>query len=854
MAKVLAYRPDNFNTFIDAPRTVHSDYGCLFEIKLENGLSVKVSEDHSLATSSKTHVFEPLEPALALGRFLPVLMGGYAPEELDVDVFFKALDNREYLPDLLKLDTSSLRTLLAMRDIWDMPWSTEYDKYLRAYIYSAAGFEYKITEDRIVVDKESQGRVPEGDRLVKREDADPINIYRLLPYTWSRVVSAESVEVEPETYDFTVPHYPVFVANCILLYDTMQVHVPVTEEAKREAQEKMFPSKNLFSVRTLEPMMVPQQEHIYGLWKASQKSNEKTMSYTNAGKLREDLKLGIIRPNDPVTMNGNKGTAGIVLANEALPPAYRDFTSLWTKGVVIKLLTKLAKEKPGVYTRAADTLKELGSMYGYLLGCSFKTSDFDLSALKKDRDKFFKNIDEKLKNAKSYDEKVLLLRSAQAYNAGLTPKESGNTFHDWAFSGSKGTPSQVMQIIASPTIVSDPKDRVVPMLIRKSYNEGLSTADYWVSSYGTRKGVVGTKLSVAPAGALNKELIANVLDIVITEKDCGTKRGIEYPIEDAKDVEGRYEAGTNKYIDSHVYEKLLKDKVKHIKVRSPMTCEAAEGVCQMCHGNNEKGHLPEIGNNVGVQAAQALTEPMTQMGLNAKHSAGTAKDDSIGLTEISKFFTMPTQYSGAAVIASTSGVVTKVTPGLAGGTDILIGSKKHHIMPGRDVHVKLGDSVHAGDILSSGVPNIAKIVPHKGIDFGRHLFVNTAHDLYRRAGSPSVKKNFEIVARGMINYVQIDDPGDFDFIEGDTVEYNLLMGEVRKHPDKKPPTFHATQKGSTFSPQQKSDWLGNFGFKYLKRTLLENVATGAKSLLHSYHPISAYVAGKDFGKGEQGRY
>ena len=178
----------------------------------------------------------------------------------------------------------------------------------------------------------------------------------------------------------------------------------------------------------------------------------------------------------------------------------------------------------------------------------------------------------------------------------------------------------------------------------------------------------------------------------------------------------------------------------------------------------------------------------------------------------------------------------------------------YHAAPGRSVKVQVGDTINAGDIISDGIPNLAKIVPHKGIEVGRETFVHAAYDLYRKAGAPSIRKNFETIARGLINYVKIDDPGDFDFIEGDVVDYNNLKAEISKHPGKKAPTFTPFQKGTTYAPQYKHDWLANFGFKYLKQNLIENAATGAHSELHQYHPIPGYAAGAEFGKGKNGRY
>ena len=856
--KVLTYKPlDNEVGFLDyTERTVHTEHGDMYFIETASGHSIKATDDHSLAIPGDNDFFSPCPPQDSLGKFVPI------PFNLDIvddtlDLKYDAMN---------PITWPAIDLYAAYSDSKSIKTEGPRDKAYMMWLLFRAGLYYEVDGDTLNVDSESFGWIPEDGKLIKREEAAFGNPYRLMPFTWSEVVKVEKIEREETTYDFTVPEFPLFIGNSILVYDTMQVHVPVTEEARNDALNKMLPSKNLFSLRTLDPVMVPQQEHTFGVFLAAKPLPGRAIPITNIETLKNDVLNGVIKPNQPVEYQGHKTTAGVALINEEIPSKYRDYNSTWTKGTVTKILTAVGKELPDKYTKVADSIKELGSEFAYLLGASFKAKDFDLEGLKKVRDKEFDKVEAQLKvidksglsKDEKYKKKVELLRHAQNFSQELTGKQEDNHFQQWAYSGSRGSKSQVMQIISSPVAVADPKDRVIPMLIRKSFNEGLSPADYWVSSYGTRKGTVSAKLSVAPGGAMAKEIIGNVLDVVISEKNCGTKRGIKMPVKDRKDVLERYEAGTNRLIDSRYYEELIREGKEYIEVRSPSTCTAKHGVCQMCYGYNEKGHLPEIGENIGVQAAQSITEPLTQMGLSSKHTAGTAAEEKVGLNTISKFFTMPNQYSGAAVIAQNTGRVTKIEPAPAGGTNIFVGTKRYHVVPGRQIFVEVGSEVKSGDIMSSGVPNLSKIVPHKGIEYSRDLFVNYAHDLYGKAGAPSIKKNFETVARGLINYVEVDDPGDTSLMHGDIVDYNQLMRELeelkQKHPQATPPKFHPVQRGTTWAPQDKPDFLANLGFKYLKKNLVENAAMGVGSSLHSYHPVAGYVAAREFGEGKDGRY
>lgn len=889
IGEVLTYNPaTNSNEFLGyTDRSVHTKHGDMYYIETKTGYHITVTDDHSLATVGEDNFFAPLSPVDALGKFVPLATKLDYPvdPEVELDAINEAIKDimrgsdttgfKDYMMEIPPL--YALPMILGMfgcEDVHTYVYACQsHDELeLAKLVLARLGITPKIEGFRIVINTESKRLIPDNGKLIPEDDlikSNPANPYLRLPYAWDEVVEVTKVPREEITYDFSVPAFPLFIGNGILVYDTMQLHVPATEGARVEALEKMLPSKNLFSPRTMTPMMLPQQESVFGLFAASKDipnfdKNTKFTTVMDVDRIHQDIRSGVLKPNTPVMYQGIKTTAGMVLVNSVLPKHLRNYTTPWNKGVMSKILSQIGKTDAKSYTDIADAIKEYGALFSYKLGVSYKASDFDLQDLKKKRDIYFKKIDQelaavdkqKLTPQAAEEAKGKILRKAQDFADKLTAEATDNAFHQWAYTGSKGSKSQVMQIITSPTVVADPKNRLIPMLIHKSYNEGLSPADYWVSSYGTRKGTVGAKLSVAPSGALAKELIGNVLDVVISKRDCGTRRGIQRQLSDTDNVMYRMEAGTNKFIDANYYEMLKKQGKQTVVVRSPATCEARDGVCQHCYGYNEKLKFPDIGENVGVVGAHAISEPFTQLGLSAKHTAGTAAGDAVGLNTVKSFFNMSTKFSGAAVISEVSGQVTKIEPSPAGGVNVYIGTrKKYYIPPTRKLTVKVGDTVAAGDAITDGIRNLGKVVPHKGIEHGRAAFINDISNLYQRAGIDSHKKNFEVIARGLINYVQITDPKDFDeYIEGDVVEYNQLMADIRKNPGKKAPSFVPFQKGTNKAPTYKRDWLANFGFKYLKGELIENAATHANSPLHSYHPIPSYARGIGFGRGLDGKY
>lgn len=858
--KVLTYKPaSNCLALLDyTEKTIHTSHGKMYRATTKTGHSIIITDDHSLATvGSATDFFAPVSPVDALGCYVPIPYSGIPDDSgTEEDTVYDSTN-------MLTWGGGELRDIFEAAK--EITFLEDKEKAETQFMLMKAGLPYRMTNDKIIIDF-SVDCIPEGNKLVPREEADPTNMYRILPFLWSEVISVEEVERTEYTYDFTVPEFPLFIGNFILVYDTMQLHVPATEGARQDALEKMLPSKNLFSGRDLEPMMLPQQEHLFGAYLAAKPSKAKSVDVKDANQARDLIERAVVKPDNPCTFKGMHTTVGLVWINDCMPENLRNYSASWNKGTLRSMLSKLGKEKPELYTQAADHIKEVGSQFAYLMGSSFKAEDFDLDKLKKHRDIVFDKVEDTLRGidassgskTEKYNKKVKVLRDAQEFSQNLTSKETENNFQQWAYSGARGSKSQVMQIISAPTVVADPRDRVIPMLIRHSYNEGLTPTDYWVSSYGTRKGTVGAKLSVAPGGMMAKELIANTLDIVVSEHNCGTQEGIPMKITDTKDVLERYEAGTNRLVDASYLEQLKREGKETIIVRSPSTCHSRHGVCQLCYGHNEKGQLPEIGDNVGVQAGQSVSEPLTQMGLSSKHTAGTAAEEKVGLSTIKQFFSMSNQYEGAAIIAQADGIVSSITPSPTGGTTLVVGKKKYHVAPGRGIKVSVGEQVKAGDILTGGLPNLAKIVPHKGIDFSRGLFIAHAADLYSRAGVPTVKKNFEVMARAMVNYVEIEDPGDFPYIPGDVVDYNELRSRIeeakRLHPSDKLPKYKPIQKGSTWAPQFKDDWLGNLGFKYLKTNLVNNAVMGSTSKVHGYNPVAAYATGSEFGESTGGRY
>jgi DNA-directed RNA polymerase subunit beta' len=473
-------------------------------------------------------------------------------------------------------------------------------------------------------------------------------------------------------------------------------------------------------------------------------------------------------------------------------------------------------------------------------------------------------------------------------------------------SGARGNPIQYAKIVASPANARDPYGKTVPWLIQKSYSEGLSAGDYWAAGNEAILDTIKSTVSVSEPGELSKILINNVSDLIITEPDCGTANGIMKSTGSTNIIDrhlsrdtGGFRAGT--LVTSEVQNRLLQLKAPRIMVRSPMTCEAGDGVCQKCQGLDEKGHTHEMGTNVGIRAAQAISEPLVQFALNAKHGVRSAKAERVKLHGIAGFrqtVESPRQFLNKATLAEVDGTVDKIERAPQGGHFVHVGKAKHYVIPNLNVVVQKGTTVEHGDVLSEGIAKPDEVVKHKGLGTGRLYMVNTLKDIYRDQGYDLDQRHFELLAKGELNNVRIlDDPSN-NFIKGDIVNYNNFrkilgkdsreittssaLGETlgkeylhysagkRVTPSMvtalkkekinnvyispRAPEVEFVMKPATRAPLFNPDWMARLAHRNLKSTLQQAAHFGDISNLHGIHPVPAYAFGAEFGTGEKGRY
>jgi DNA-directed RNA polymerase subunit beta' len=584
---------------------------------------------------------------------------------------------------------------------------------------------------------------------------------------------------------------------------------------------------------------------------------------------------------------------GQLLLNSVLPPSHQ-IKGDTSKSDLKKLLVSLARTDPQRYVQAVTDLKRIGDAVTTDIGITVGLDDIEPDYAR--RDAILKPAIDKIRTLKDDKKRVALIDETQKRLLESTRLHPGQMTM-MATSGARGKLSQLMRTVGSPVAVVDDKQNTIPWMISRSFAEGLPSPDLWAELTESRRNAVETNTSVAEPGTASKLLVNTMADQLITMPDCGTTNGIVMNSEDP-DIHGRFTVKTGELITAHVADRLAKEHAQ-VLVRSPMTCEAPHGICQKCQGLDEKGQTHTLGTNVGMRAAQALSEPLTQMTLNAKHAVRTtaAKDGVLGgLAGMRQLTDIPQSFFNKATLASQDGKITRIEAAPQGGYYVDVNDQQHYVSPALPVIVKKGATVEAGDRLSAGIPKPDEVVQYKGLGAGRQYLTDALYDVYRDSGINLDRRHLELLAKADLNYVRImdKDSGDLDVMRGDIVDYNRFRASIAKQSVMRPleealgetlgnnvlhhtagtrvtpslvaefkqrgltqiptaprvPRHEMIMKPIARTPLMNPDMLARLAHRNLKQTLVEGAAFGDRSDIHGTHPIGPFVYGSEFGKGK----
>ena len=708
--------------------------------------------------------------------------------------------------------------------------------------------------------------------------------------------------------------------------DTMSVFVPISDEAVAEAR-KMFPSNNLFSEASGRAMYQPTLESALGLYKLSRVNEEsKVHEMPHPADALVAVQRGKLSVNDKVRVGGHVTTPGRILMAAALPEPMQgkllsDLSLRLNKKGLDKLLTQVGKEHSGDYGSVADKLKDIGNGAasgvvtvehdGYVgsdrldpakrmyipmgvhtlsladLAPDITTRERVLAPARREAEAVRNNPH--MQGAKGDRELVRIWSEASnkmQHEHLLRHADSPSNLMTMHLAGVKPDWNQYKQITLAPMLVKDASGRVIPTPITKSYAEGLDTGEYWTQMHGARHGAVMKVQEVREPGYLSKLMMANTMDMVVSGPDCGTTRGISLPITDDNvhdrflqkefSSKGMY-VGAGTLLTPDVVSKMrAADKSAKIEVRSPLKCEHAKGVCQKCMGISANGHPHDIGENVGVVAAQSLGERAMQLTLRVFHTGGSVDTEGGskmlgGFDRFNQLMTLPKPKPGdptLAAIAMRAGLVERVEKDST-GVNVYVGGRKHHV--GKDIggtplwrpavdepvvgwvppHV--GMHVEKGQLLSD--PSRTIVNPHDlykatgSIESVQNYMADEIHRLYKDEG---IKRgHIETVVKAMSNLTKIREPGDYDGVLRGEFHPTSVISAINRdlaRQGKKLIEHEPALKGVEMMPLSlQEDWMAKMQHERLTDTVLDAANVGGKSNLHGLHPIPGMAVGSEFG-------
>lgn len=618
--------------------------------------------------------------------------------------------------------------------------------------------------------------------------------------------------------------------------DQMAVHVPLSAEAQAEARFLMLSANNLLKPQDGKPVTVPTQDMVLGSYyltvdkendfgegKVFASPEEALMAYDNGYvSLHARIKVRMSKTIDGVKRSKLiETTVGKLIFNEAIPQnlGFVDRTDpeemfnlevdfLVGKKELGQIIERCINVNGANKTAIVlDEVKKLGFKYSTKGAVTIGVSDMIIPEIKQ---RYLEETDKKVEMiTKQYrrgliteDERKNAVINAwnktteDVKNALIESMDKFNPVYMMSNSGARGNVNQIRQLAGMRGLMADTSGETIEIPIRSNFREGLNVLEYFISTHGARKGLADTALRTADSGYLTRRLVDVSQDVIVREEDCGTEEGITVVdiISSGEKIEGldervagRYAAEDiidpktnevivkhNQLIDGNIAQRIVSSGIKKVKIRSVLTCRSRNGVCSMCYGINlATGGKCNVGEAVGIIAAQSIGEPGTQLTMRTFHTGGVAGDDiTQGLPRVEELFEAR-KPKGLAIISEISGTVamkeTKKKREVVVSNDS--GESQTYLIPyGSRLKVADGEAIEAGDELTEGSVNPHDILKIKGIQAVQSYLLREVQKVYRLQGVDINDKHIEVIIRQMMKKVKIDEAGDTDLLPGSLVD------------------------------------------------------------------------------------
>ena len=677
--------------------------------------------------------------------------------------------------------------------------------------------------------------------------------------------------------------------------DQMAVHVPLSVEAQAEARFLMLSVNNILAPKDGSPITTPSQDMVLGCYYLTIESqggekgtgtvfkdfNELMMAYqTKAVELHSTVKMRIVLEDGRVGIT--ESTVGRFIFNENIPqdlgfvnreedPFGLEIDYLVDKKALGKIIDKCFRRHGNTITaEVLDHIKSLGFKYSTIGGITVAVADMKIPATKqaliKDAEvqveKYEKVFRRGLISDEERYEKVIdtwTKTTEKVTDELMNGLERMNNIYIMAHSGARGSKNQIRQLAGMRGLMANASGKTVEIPVKSNFREGLSVMEYFTSSHGARKGLADTALRTADSGYLTRRLVDVSQDVIVRDYDCGTKETTEIfaikdgneAIEDLYDrIVGRYtrdailhpETGevlveADTMIQEDDAEAIINAGIEKVNIRTVLNCKTHHGVCSKCYGRNlATGKEVNIGEAVGIIAAQSIGEPGTQLTMRTFHTGGVAGGDiTQGLPRVEELFEAR-KPKGLAIISEITGRVEIDETGKR--KEVIVVPKEgerevYQIPYGSRVRVKQGQLVEAGDPLTQGSINPHDIVRVKGIGGVQEYIVKEVQRVYRLQGVDINDKHIEVIVRQMLSKVKVEDPGDTDLLPGG-YEDVLTFQECNEEAESKglrPAIAKRVLLGITKASLATDSFLSAASFQETTRVLTEAAIKGKEDHL-----------------------
>lgn len=675
--------------------------------------------------------------------------------------------------------------------------------------------------------------------------------------------------------------------------DMMAVHLPLSEVAQYEAREIMASDKNILKPGSGDPTITSKLlDIILGVfWVTKMREGEQGegMHFPGPNSAKIAMDYGAVNIHAKINVRGKEGTkfetedgsllettVGRIIFNEMLPDDYPYINEEVGNGKMQKIVDNLiAKYGVDDIAPILDKIKDFGFDQATKSGTTWGIDDIiepeGKDAIVEESKKKIAEIESQYEEGLlSDDERHRMVVEVWHGTKGEVEKLIPDTIdpkgsvYDMVTSGARGSLGQITNMAGMKGLIVNSQGETIETPIVSSGKSGLSPIEYFITTYGSRKGLTDTALNTAKAGYLTRRLFDVAQDVIITEHDCGTNKSVLIEADSdsgivvsmSKKVRGRTlakalksEDGTVSLKKGHIVTKLDANAIEDagitsVEVKSPMTCETAYGVCSQCYGTDlGNDEMIDLGEAVGTIAAQAIGEPGTQLTMRTFHAGGTASvggDITQGLPRVEEIFERRKPKT-PAVIARVAGMVTDIVDN--GKDKVVMVAADNKSTAKRDTEytiphirmcmVKAGDVLEKGQLLTDGSVDLQELFKYAGKEITQDYVISQVNKIYELQGASVSRKHIEVIIRQMFSRARITDPGDTPLTIGEVVDVSHIneTNNIAKEEGKKEAEFEQLIMGISEVSLTRRSFLSSASFQHTSKILISHAVKGSKETM-----------------------